>query len=187
MRAGSVLVDEHFAHDKDISTTALVLPAEFPHGTESASIPVAVAAQPSTAFTPQRNLEQMATPDVFGRACPQCRSTSTICTAGTFNHEVWLCNTCLRRFEVALHDDPRPIDGVSAAPGERQTSPNRPDVQCPQCGHGGGLCLAPKEERTAASPVRCFSCGGESAISRWQREPGNRSSQEIDVDKTRSG
>ena len=114
----------------------------------------------------------MAPPDVSGRACPQCQSTTTICTAGTSDREVWHCLACLRDFEIALDDDRRQTGNASAAV-ERDASPNRANVQCPHCGYGVGLYLAPKEERTAATPVRCFSCGGDSAIEGWQTRPRN--------------
>jgi len=114
----------------------------------------------------QRNLEAMATP-VFGRVCPHCQSTTTICTAGTFDREVWECRACLRHFEIALHDDQRQMGHASAAV-ERQANPDPANVRCPQCGYGGGLYLAPKEDRTAATPVRCFACGADSPIEGWQ-------------------
>jgi hypothetical protein len=108
----------------------------------------------------------MATP-VFGRVCPHCQSTTTICTAGTFDREVWECRACLRHFEIALHDDQQQMGHASAAV-ERKANPNPANVRCPHCGYGGGLYLAPKEDRTAATPVRCFSCGADSPIEEWQ-------------------
>ena len=108
----------------------------------------------------------MATP-VSGRACPHCQSTTSIRTAGTSDREVWLCRACLGLFEIALHDDHGRI-GYASASVEHQADPNPANVQCPHCGYGGGLYLAPKEERTAATPVRCLSCGADSAIEGWQ-------------------
>jgi len=108
----------------------------------------------------------MATP-VFGRACPHCQSTTTVRTAGTFDREVWQCRACLGLFEIALHDDHEQM-GYASASVELEANPDLENVQCPQCGYGGGLYLAPKEERTAATPVRCFSCGVDSAMEEWQ-------------------
>ena len=130
---------------RDTSTTTLVISEEFKNGTESAPVPVAVASSIRPPHQ-QRNLEAMAT-SVFGRGCPHCQSTTTIRTAAMFDREVWECRVCLRLFEMAL-----PIPA---------------NVQCPHCGYGCGLYLAPKDERTAATPVRCFSCGADSAIERW--------------------
>ena len=119
--------------------------------------------------SPTEEPEAMATPDVFGRACPHCQSTTTICMAGTSDLEVWLCHACRRHFEVALDDDQRgQIGGASGTAVERNASPDLANVQCPHCGYGAGLYLAPHEERTAATPVRCLSCGGDSVIEGWQ-------------------
>lgn len=146
------------------STTTFVVSDEFQNGTECAT--VSMAAQSTHPINHRRNFQAMAEP-VLSRTCPHCQSTTTICTAGTFDREVWQCRTCRRHFAVALLDDQRQGPSVSAAV-ERPALRDPANVRCPQCGYGGGLSLAPKEERTASTPVRCFSCGADSAIERWQ-------------------
>ena len=40
-------------------------------------------------------------------------------------------------------------------------------AECPLCGYSAGVYLAPKNERTAAAPVRCLSCRGQAPLTRW--------------------
>lgn len=111
----------------------------------------------------------MGTREVFGRACPQCHSTTTIRIAGPFDRRVWQCRACRARFEVPPNDGQWDKTGqASLAEVERQADPSLSNVQCPHCGFGVGLYLAPKEKRTPATPVRCLSCRGHSPIERWQ-------------------
>ena len=41
---------------------------------------------------------------------------------------------------------------------------------CPRCGYIAGLCAAPREVRTPATFVRCFSCWNEAPLRDWLGE-----------------
>jgi len=49
-------------------------------------------------------------------------------------------------------------------------------AECPQCGYSAGIYLAPKNERTASTPVRCLSCRAQAPLARWlePRTPARR-------------
>jgi hypothetical protein len=40
-------------------------------------------------------------------------------------------------------------------------------AECPQCGYSAGIYLAPKNERTASTPVRCLFCRSQAPLARW--------------------
>ena len=44
--------------------------------------------------------------------------------------------------------------------------PKRP-AECPSCGYSAGIYFAPKNARTAATPVRCLTCRAEAPLSCW--------------------
>jgi hypothetical protein len=40
-------------------------------------------------------------------------------------------------------------------------------AECPLCGYSAGIYVAPKNDGSAAAPVRCLYCRGQAPLARW--------------------
>ena len=54
-----------------------------------------------------------------------------------------------------------------------------PEEACPRCGYGAGLFVAPRDARTADTPVRCLSCHHEAVIDEWRHSTANSEPQPV--------